>query len=104
MSNQKKEKQHGKLGAGRGGEQSSKLSSEKKVVESSVNMLKTGQGANYQSVWPRLTTLAMSEFGRAAQCMEEGKEYQFQDPNPDDYMVEAHTSNIRSWRCRSRGR
>jgi hypothetical protein len=92
MSNQKKEKQHAKLGAGRGGEQSSKLSSEKKVVESSVNMLKTGQGANYQSVWPRLTTLAMSEFGRAAQVMEEGKEYQFQDPNPDDYMVEAQVT------------
>ena len=90
MSNQKKERQHAKMGAGRGGEHpSSKFTSEKKVVESSVNMLKTGQGANYQIIWPRLSTLAMAEFGRAAQCMEEGKEYRYPDPNPNDFMVEA---------------
>lgn len=60
---------------------------EKKVIESTVNMIKTGQGANYHTIWPKLTTLAMAEFGRVAQCMEEGQVFDYPDPDPSDYMV-----------------
>lgn len=60
---------------------------EKKIIDSTVNMIKTGPGANFHTVWPKLTTLAMAEFGRVAQCLEEGEAYVYPDPDPSDYLV-----------------